>query len=71
MTSSLYSKNLKSCKESCERIQNQLEQAKLNLRLASESGDNCEIKYWSKQARLIQQTLKKVQEILLKKSETP
>lgn len=55
-------------KESIERLKNHLEQAKLNLKLASESGDNCEIKNWSKQIRLIQNVLQRSQEILAKKS---
>lgn len=58
-------------KESLERIKNQVEQAKLNLKLASENNDVCEVKYWSKQLRLIQAILQKVQGIALKKSETP
>jgi len=61
----------KTKKASLERIKNQLEQARLNLRLSSESGDNCEIRYWSKQVRLIQAILGKVQGISPKKSETP
>jgi hypothetical protein len=55
-------------KASIERIKNQLEQAKLNLRLASEHDDKCEIRAWSKQVRLIQAVLQRVQEISSKKS---
>lgn len=58
----------KAKKDSIERIKNQLEQAKLNLRLASEHGDNCEIRNWSKQIRLIQSVLQRVQEISREKS---
>lgn len=51
----------KTKKESLERIKNQLEQAKLNLRLASENDDKCDVKYWSRQVRLIALVLQKVQ----------
>lgn len=53
----------KNKKESIERIKNQLEQAKTNLRLASEHDDKCDVRFWSKQVRLIQAVLKRVQEI--------
>lgn len=53
----------KTKKESIERIKNQLEQAKTNLRLASEHDDKCDIRFWSKQVRLIQAVLKRVEEI--------
>lgn len=53
----------KTKKESVERIKNQLEQAKTNLRLASEHDDKCDIRFWSKQVRLIQAVLKRVEEI--------
>lgn len=58
----------KAKKESIERIKNQLEQAKLNLKLASEHDDKCEVRNWSKQVRLIQAVLQRVQEISQEKS---
>ena len=54
--------------ESIERIKNNLEQAKTNLKTASESGDDDEIKYWTKQIRIQTVILQRVLEIESKKS---
>jgi hypothetical protein len=42
----------KAKKESMERLKNRLEQFKLNLRLASQENDTCDIKYWTKQIKM-------------------
>ncbi len=55
-------------KESIERIKNNIEQAKTNLKSASESGDDEEIKYWSKQVKILTVILQRCQGIALKKS---
>ena len=55
-------------KASLERMINNLEQAKLNLKLATQNNDKCEIKYWSKQIRLQTAVLQRVQEMESKKS---
>lgn len=55
-------------KASIERMINNLEQAKLNLKLATQNNDQCEIKYWAKQIRLQTAVLRRVQEMELKKS---
>ena len=55
-------------KESIERIKNNLEQAKTNLKTASESGDDEEVKYWSKQVRIQTAILQRCQALGLKKS---
>lgn len=55
-------------KESIERIKNALEQAKTNLKTASESGDQEEIKYWSKQLQIQKVILQRVLDVESKRS---
>ena len=55
-------------KASLERMKNNLEQAKLNLKLATEHNDQCDIKYWSKQVRHQTVTLQRVLGLESKKS---
>ncbi len=57
----------KNKKQSLERLKNQLEQAKLNLKLATQNEDKCDIKSWSKQIRFIEAILKKIQDDAVKK----
>lgn len=58
----------KNKKESLERLKNNLEQAKLNLKLATQNNDLCDVKYWSKQVRLQSAVLQRVLELESKKS---
>lgn len=46
--------------ESIQRMRNALEQAKTNLKIASENDDKEEVSYWSKQVRLQEAILKRV-----------
>jgi hypothetical protein len=48
----------KAKKESMERLKNRLEQFKLNLRLASQENDTCDIKYWTKQIKMTELIIK-------------
>jgi hypothetical protein len=41
-----------------ERLKNRLEQFKLNLRLASQENDTCDIKYWTKQIKMTELIIK-------------
>ena len=45
-------------KESMERLKNRLEQFRLNLRLASQENDTCDIKYWTKQIKMTELIIK-------------
>jgi hypothetical protein len=58
----------KAKKDSIERIKNALEQAKTNLKAASEQGDDDEVKYWSKQVKIQMAILQRVQGMGSKKS---
>jgi hypothetical protein len=51
----------KSKSESLERLKNKLEQFKLNLKLASQHNDTCEIKHWTKQVKLTQLLIDRIQ----------
>lgn len=55
--------------ESIQRMRNALEQAKTNLKIASENDDMEEVSYWSKQVRLQEAILKRVLGSGLKKYE--
>lgn len=59
---------MKKKNDGLEKLKNQLEQFKINLKLATQSEDACEIKYWSKQIKMTEAVLKRVQDIQLKKS---
>jgi len=48
----------KAKKESMERLKNRLEQFKLNLRLASQENDTCDIKFWTKQIKMTELIIK-------------
>ena len=48
----------KAKKESMERLKNRLEQFRLNLRLASQENDTCDIKYWTKQIKMTELIIK-------------
>ena len=50
----------KTKKESMERLKNKLEQFKLNLKLASQENDVCDIKYWTKQIKMTELIIKSV-----------
>jgi len=54
--------------DSLENLKNQLEQLKTNLKQASSEGDQEEVKFWSKQIRLTELVLKRLQDIQSKKS---
>lgn len=58
-------------KDSIERLKEKLSQYELNLKLATESQDKCEIKNWQKQIRIQKAVLKRVQELESKKSGKP
>lgn len=48
----------KAKKESLERLKNRLEQFKLNLKLASQDNDVCDVKYWTKQIKMTELIIK-------------
>lgn len=51
----------KSKTESLDRLKNRLEQFKLNLRLASQHNDTCEVKHWTKQVKMTEAIIKRIE----------